>query len=123
MSDLNHCAISAILHSEIVGPVKVGHGQIALLGDAQRYVDVLAANERPASTRRRQGGDINIDRLRKAFLAARKTFKDRGSTDLYIADPERNEVFLALCRQFGIEASDYVINKKLFNARKNRLLP
>jgi hypothetical protein len=122
MGDLNHYAISAILHSEIVGPVKVGHGQIASLGDAQRYFDVLAANESPAGTGQRQGNDINIDRLKQAFFAARETFKDKGSTDLYIADPKRNEVFLALCRRFGIEASDYRINKTLFNARKNKLL-
>jgi site-specific DNA-methyltransferase (adenine-specific) len=123
MSDLNHYAISAILHSEIVGPVEVAHGQIASLGDAQRYFDVLAADERPAGTGRRQSGEINIDRLKQAFFAARETFKDRGSTDLYIADPKRNEVFLALCRRFGIKASDYRINKTLFNARKNKLLP
>lgn len=122
MSELNHYAISAILHSEIVGPVEVGHGQIASLGDAQRYFDILTANERPARTARRQSGDINIGHLKQAFFAARETFKDRGSTDLYIADPKRNEVFLALCRRFGIKASDYRINKTLFNARKNKLL-
>ncbi|HEY7311239.1 MAG TPA: hypothetical protein VH643_17895 [Gemmataceae bacterium] len=123
MSDLNHYAISAILDSEIVGPVEVSHGQIASLGDAQRYFDVLAANESPTGVGRRQGGDINIDRLKQAFFTAREMFKDRGSTDLYIADPKRNEAFLALCRRFGIEASDYRINKTLFNARKNKLLP
>lgn len=121
MSNLNHYAISKILHSEIVGPVAVGHGQIASLGDAQRYFDTLAAGERPAG--RRQGGNIDVRHLKEAFLAARATFKDRGSTDLYIADPERNTVFLALCRQLGIRASDYRINKTLFNARKNKLLP
>lgn len=122
MSDLNHYAISAILHSEIVGPVKVGHGQIASLGDAQRYFDVIAANEPPAESGR-GGGRINVKLLKRAFFAAREAFKDRGSTDLYIADPNRNVVFLALCRQFGIKASDYQINKTLFNARKNKLLP
>lgn len=121
MSNLNHYAISAILHSEIVGPVKAGHGQISSLGDAQRYFDTLAASERP--TGRVQGGGIDVNRLKKAFFAARKTFRDKGSTDLYIADPKRNSVFLELCRQFGIEASDYRINKTLFNARKNKLLP
>ncbi len=122
MSDLNHFAISAILQSEIVGPVEVGHGQIASLGDVQRYVDVLAANERPTGTTGREGGEINIDHLKQGLLAARETFKDRGSTDLYIAHPERNEVFLASCRRFGIEASDCRINKTLLNARKNKLL-
>jgi site-specific DNA-methyltransferase (adenine-specific) len=123
VSDLNHYAISAILQSEIIGPVEVAHGQIASLADAQRYFDVLAVNERPEGMRRRQRGEIDVESLRKAFLAARGSFKDRGSTDLYIADPERNAVFLALCRRFGIEASDYRINKTLFNARKNKLLP
>lgn len=122
MSDLNHYAIGAMLHSDIVGPVRVGHGQIASLGDAQRYFDVLAEKERCASAGGRDGG-INVDRLKRAFFAARDTFKDRGSTDLYIADPKRNAVFLEFCRRFGIEASDYRINKTLFNARKNKLLP
>lgn len=123
MSNLNHYAISAILHSEIVGPLDMGHGQIASLGDAQRYLDVLAANESPAgSGRRRRGGGIDIDRVKQAFLAAREMFKDRGSTDLYVADPKRNEVFLALCRRLGIKASDYLINKTLINARKNKWL-
>src|SRR5262245_771356 len=100
MSNLNHYAISAILHSEIVGPVKTGHGQIASLGDVQRYFDTLAADERP--TGHVQGRGIDVDRLKQAFFAARKTFKDTGSTDRYIADPERNQVFLALCRRLGI---------------------
>lgn len=120
MSNLNHYAISAILHSEIVGPLKTGHGQIASLGDVQRYFDTLATDER--SSGHIQGRGIDVNRLKKAFFAAREAFKDRGSTDLYIADPERNTVFLDLCRRFGIEASDYRLNKTLFNARKNKLL-
>ena len=97
-----------------------GHGQIASLGDAQRYFDVLASNERPAS--QHQSSNIDVDLLKDAFFAARAAFKDRGSTDLYIADPNRNGVFLANCRRLGIRASDDKINKMLFNARKNKLL-
>ena len=42
MSRLNHYAISAILGSEVIGPVKMGHGQIASMVGGQKYFDGLA---------------------------------------------------------------------------------
>ena len=121
MSRLNHYAISAILGSEIVGPVKVGHGQIASVADAQRYCDRRTARHSENAVLDDQG--VDADSLRAAFLAAREHFGDRFSTDRYVAEPERNKVFLDKCRELGLRASDYVLNKQLFNARKNNLLP
>jgi hypothetical protein len=43
MSRLNHFAIGSILNSEIVGRSNFGHGQLASLGDAQRYFELLGA--------------------------------------------------------------------------------
>ncbi|HVS36170.1 MAG TPA: hypothetical protein VMS17_11365 [Gemmataceae bacterium] len=121
MSRLNHYAISAILGSEIVGPVKVGHGQIASVADAQQFFDRRTAQHAEGAAGTDQGFDA--DSLRAAFFAAREHFKDRFSTDRYVADPERNKMFLKKCRELGLRASDYVLNKRLFNARKNKLLP
>ena len=120
MTQLNQYAISAILHSEIVGPVRVGHGQIAAAGDAQRYFDTLQTNEPPAVLHR--GEAIDFELVKKAFFEVRGAREDRGSTDLYIADPEINAEFLTACRKHGIEASDFKINKTLLNARKNKHL-
>src|ERR1700733_338711 len=117
MSKLNHFAISAILHSEIVGPMRVGHGQIASLPDPQRYFDNLSSGL--PSSKNLQDEAVDDDLVAKAFFAVRT---NRGSTDLYVADPERNAAFLAKCREIGMKASDYAINKRLFNARKNRRL-
>jgi hypothetical protein len=120
MSDLNHFAISSILGSEIVGRVKVGHGQIASLGDAQRYFDTLSLSEDPSVIYREEEVDVHL--VVRAFLEVRGEHGDRGSSDLYIADPERNALFLVRCRELGITASAYSINKKLMYARKNNHL-
>ena len=34
----------------------------------------------------------------------------------------RNALFIAECRQMGLKASEYFLNKTLLNARKNKLL-
>ena len=120
VSRLNHYAISAILGSEIVGPVKVGHGQIASVADARRYFDRRTAQHSEGAAEDEQ--DVDVDLLRAAFFAAREHFGDRFSTDRYVAEPERNKVFLKKCRELGLRASDYLLNKQLFNARKNKLL-
>jgi site-specific DNA-methyltransferase (adenine-specific) len=117
MRKLNHYAISAILGSEIVGRVNVGHGMIASAADAQRYFDTLEENEPIADQHRNE--EVDVELVKRAFFAVRH---DQGSTDLYIADPVRNSAFLAECRRLGMRASDYRINKTLFNARKNKLL-
>jgi site-specific DNA-methyltransferase (adenine-specific) len=121
MNRLNHYAISAILGSEIVGRVKVGHGQIASVANAQQYFERHGAMDAKAPARSGDH-DIDIALLRKAFMRARRECGDRFSTDRYVAEPKRNRVFLAKCRELGLRASDYVLNKTLFNARKNRLL-
>jgi len=120
MSKVNQFAISAILNSEIVGRFEFGHGQIDSLADGQRFLDVRGIVQSPAEIH----GDeiVNKEKVTNAFLQVRNARGDRGSSDLYIADPERNALFLAKCRHAGLKVSDYVLNKTLLNARKNRLL-
>jgi hypothetical protein len=116
---LNPYAVASALGARIVGPVGVGHGQIDSLGDAQRYFDALARDD---ESHEHDTDKIDVKLLRTAFEAARAVFKDRKSTDLYVADPERNAMFLQKCRELGIQASDKVINRRLLNARKNKLM-
>jgi site-specific DNA-methyltransferase (adenine-specific) len=120
MSDINHFAISSILNSEIVVRSPFGHGQIGSLGDAQRYFDLLGVTESPAVLHRNE--EVDVEKVIEAFHAVRNARGDRGSPDLYVADPERNAVFLARCRELGLRCSDYLLNKTLMNARRNRLL-
>src|SRR5437879_4213804 len=116
MSDLNHFAISSILNSEIVGRTKVGHGQIASQGDAQKFFDLLDTRVPPAEVHENE--DVDVHAVVETFHAVRNARKDRGSPDLYVADPKRNVQFLAKCRESGIQGSEYAINKKLLYARK-----
>jgi site-specific DNA-methyltransferase (adenine-specific) len=121
MSNLNHYVISAILNSEIVGRTKFGHGQIASQADAQRVFDLLEVGVPPAIVHGNE--EVNVHAVVEAFHAIRNARKDRGSTELYIADPQRNAEFVAKCRELGIQASEYAINKRLMYARKNNYLP
>jgi site-specific DNA-methyltransferase (adenine-specific) len=121
MSDINHFAISSILNSEIVGRAKFGHGQIASQGDPQKFFDLLDVGRPPAVAHGSE--DVDVHAVVEAFHAVRNTREDRGSSELYIADPERNAEFLAKCRELGIQGSDYAINKRLMYARKNNYLP
>lgn len=105
--------IAKAFNAEMIGPADFGHGQIDSLGDAQRYVQLLGRPTDSAADDHRR--DIPLDLVVKAFLEVRN---DRGSTDLYVADPDRNKRFLSKCRQLGIQGSDYAINKKLLYARK-----
>lgn len=120
MATINQFEISAILNSEIIGQVRFGHGQIGSLGDAQRYLNLLHVEKSPA--RLHQGARANTKLVEKAFHAVRNARKDRGSPDLYVADPVRNAEFLAECRKLGVIESPYVINKTLFYMRKTNLL-
>jgi hypothetical protein len=120
MSEINHFAISSILHSEIVGRTRFGHGQIAAMGDPQRYFDLLTVGASPAVAYGDEEIDANV--VVRAFHEVRNVRKDRGSPDLYVADPERNLQFLGTCRELGILGSDYAINKRLLYAHKHRLL-
>jgi site-specific DNA-methyltransferase (adenine-specific) len=121
MKKLNHFAISSILNSEIVGRGKFGQGQIESLGDAQHYFDMLATDESPAIAH--EGESVDLEVIVKAFHAVRNRRGDRGSPDLYVADPERNAVYLAKCRELGLQVSDYTLNKALLYVRKNNCLP
>jgi len=121
MNEINHFAISSILNSEIVGQAKFGHGQMASLGDAQRFFDMLGAGESPSIVHENECVDVEV--VVRAFHAVRNARRDRRAPDVYVADPDRNATFLAKCREFGIQASDYTINKRLLYARKNNHLP
>lgn len=112
--------ISSIFGAEIVGQFKSGHGQIGSLADVQKVIDASAATEPPAAIHKHEKADIQI--VKRVFLELRKMRGDRGSPDLYVADPDRNAAFLAKCRAAGLEASPYVLNKTLMNARRNGLL-
>ena len=117
MSKLNHYRIAELLHSQVVGHVNFGHGQIASLGDAQRYFDSRHLNEPTAVVHADE--DVDWTLVKQAFLEVRK---DRKSSEVYVADPDKNAIFLRRCRKLGVKASDYTINTTLYNARKNRLL-
>jgi hypothetical protein len=113
--------ISSIFGAEIVGPFKPGHGQIGSLRDVQKAIDASAATEPPAALHKHEKADIQS--VKRVFLEIREARGDRGSPDLYVADPDRNAAFLAKCRAAGLEASPYVLNKSLMSARKNGMLP
>ena len=120
MGDVNHSAISSILGSEIVGELKAGHGQIGSLGDAQRFVEARRAATAPAGPHSCE--EVDGDRVAKVFRELREARGDRGSPDLYVADPERNAAFLAECRRGGLQDSACALNKALLLARKKGLL-
>jgi hypothetical protein len=98
----------------------MGHGQIGCLADSQRYFDKLSSHQPLAISHRDE--KVDIDLVCDVFLKLRTERGDRGTTDLYVADPERNSTFLNRCRKCGIKASDYKINKSLYNARKDGYL-
>ena len=105
MSKVNQFAISAMLHSEIVGRANFGHGEIDSLGDGQRFLALRNFVESPAEIY----SDESVDpkKVALAFLDIRTKRADRGSADLYIADPERNALFLAKCHQLKLNVSAY----------------
>ena len=117
MAQLNHYAISSILGSQIIGRAKVAHGQIGSLQTLQNIIDLRNRLVSPAELYHSE--QVSQDLVIEAFHAARQ---DRGSPDLYVADPQRNREFLKKCRDLGAEASDYSLNKALLNARKGRKL-
>jgi hypothetical protein len=112
--------ISSIFGAEIVGPFKPGHGQIGSLGDVQKAMECSAATAPPAALHKHEKADIQS--VKQVFLELREARGDRGSPDLYVADPERNSAFLAACRKAGLQASPYTLNKVLLKARKAGLL-
>lgn len=121
MSKVNQYAISAILNSEILGEFDFGHGQIDSLADDQRFLDARALVISPSEIH--YGEKVDLAKVKKAFLEVRNRHGDRRSPDYYVAEPSRNAEFIANCRQHGLGVSDYILNKSLLNARKNKLLP
>lgn len=117
MSNLNHFAIARILHSEILGPVSPGHGQ---LGSLQIVEDVFCIRQKPVSPDEVHTGEsVDMDDVIQAFHDVRN---DRKSPDFYVAEPERNRRFIERCRKLGVQASEYTMNKVLLNARKSNRL-
>ena len=54
----------------------------------------------------------------QAYLEVRQGY----STDRVIADPVMDRMFLRRCRELGLSGTDFDLNWKLFNARKNGYL-
>lgn len=54
----------------------------------------------------------------QAFVEARQGY----SADRVVADPQLNRSFLRRCRELGLSGTDYELNWRLLNARKNGLL-
>ena len=54
----------------------------------------------------------------QAYLEVRQGY----STDRVIADPAMDRMFLRRCRELGLSGTDFDLNWKLFNARKNGYL-
>jgi site-specific DNA-methyltransferase (adenine-specific) len=65
------------------------------------------------------GEAVNVAEVAEAFKAVRDARKDRGSPELYIADPDLNAAFLKICRDRGIAAGPDAVNKALLHARKS----
>lgn len=122
MAEVNHFAISAILGSEIAGRVNFGHGQIASLSGAQKYLDATRGSRDTVHQDLKSRLRADVHAVVKAFLAVRDTDGDQRSPDLYVADSERNAKFIAKCRELGLQESEYALNKTLFYARKNGYL-
>lgn len=123
MSELNHFAISAILGSEIAGQVNFGHGQIASLGDGQKYLNLVRGQHACLSQELNSTLRADVRTVKDAFLAVRNEDGDKKSADFYVAEPSRNARFIAKCRELGLRESEYILNKTLFYARKKSLLP
>lgn len=117
MTTLNQFDIAQSLGSEIIGRSIDHHGQISVPSVAQNFLELRTKSVSPSEVH--GDAEADTDRVITAFYDVRS---DRGSPDLYVADPDRNRQFLKRCRDLGEQASDYVINKALLNARKANLL-
>lgn len=54
--------------------------------------------------------------IARAYLEVREGY----STDRVVADPELDRRFLRRCRELGLSGTDFDLNWKLFNGRKNK---
>lgn len=60
--------------------------------------------------------------MKKLIRQAFEVVHDGYSADRVVADPERNEKFLAACRSLGLDEKPQVLNSCLLNARKASFL-
>lgn len=65
------------------------------------------------------GPHAELAAVAQAYLETREGF----SIDRVIVDPEINRRFLHRCRELGLTGTDFELNWKLVNARKDRYLP
>lgn len=64
------------------------------------------------------GSVPDMARIAQAYLEVR----DGYSTDRVVADPDLNRLFLRRCRELGLSGTDFDLNWRLFNGRKNKWL-
>lgn len=64
------------------------------------------------------GSVPDMARIAQAYLEVR----DGYSTDRVVADPDLNRRFLRRCRELGLSGTDFDLNWRLFNGRKNKWL-
>jgi HicB-like protein involved in pilus formation len=64
------------------------------------------------------GPNSDMTAIAQAYLEVR----DGYSTDRVVADPQLNRLFLQRCRELGLTGTDFDLNWRLFNGRKNKLL-
>jgi site-specific DNA-methyltransferase (adenine-specific) len=62
------------------------------------------------------GGTPEMATIAQAYLEVREGY----SIDRVVADPEMDRRFLRRCRELGLAGTDFDLNWKLFNGRKNK---
>src|SRR5271170_3747554 len=62
------------------------------------------------------GASVMKERVVRAFVEVR----EGCSTDVIIADPEKNQKFIAACRRLGVTSDTAEINRLLYNLRKQK---
>ena len=65
------------------------------------------------------GSVPDMARIAQAYLEVREGY----SIDRVVADPEFDRRFLCRCRELGLAGTDFELNWRLFNGRKNKWLP
>jgi len=65
-----------------------------------------------------EGPNAEMAAIAQAYLESREGY----STDRVVADPDMNRRFLHRCRELGVAGTDFDLNWRLMQARKNRHL-
>jgi len=109
----DHDRIDRLLGA-VSGPkARVYHGAVGAGAMASQYLKWRTNQAKPIST---DDPVVALKRnVREAFLEARD---DDYGLDVYIADPIRNERFLAACARRGLERPPLHLNRLLMNLRK-----